>query len=448
MMNPRLSALRVLRALDQSPVRLEKQLNQELIRDPKSDSRDRALASNLVYGVLRNRLYLDYQLSDKLKKGLKSLEPMVLEILRLGAYELLFLDTPGYAAVNSAVNSAHKVKLNRAAGLINAVLRKVGSTPPKEPPPIKGHNPDKHLSIKYSHPVWMVQEMLSQGGAGFCEDWCRADQNEPKPVLRANTLKTSPEELQELLAPHCHKISPHPLSPHSLVLDGVKGSVLGLPGFKRGLWQMQDPGAGALSLLLGIKPGMRVLDLCAGAGGKTGHLAALMANQGELVAVEPSKGRMRALEQNLARLGVKNAGLLQTDGRELPDDLSAFDRILVDAPCTGLGTIRRRPDVRYRRQPRDAAQLKGLQASLLESAAKHLAPGGVMLYCTCTITRAENQAVVKKLLTDHAGLSLEWSGQAMPLGLKECINDDGFFRTYPHLQQSDAFFAARLKMAD
>ena len=443
MMNPRLSALKVLLELEQTPKRLERILNQELDRFPQAQARDRAFTSNLVYGVLRNRIYLDHLLGPYIKRGLDSLDPEVLGMLRLGAYELAVLKNKPYAVVNAVVGAAKKSKAKRAQGLINAVLRKLGDKKTPDSLPKLEQNPVEHLSLAYSHPVWLVREMLSGWEPGFVRDWCAADQMEPLPSLRANTMKISPDELRARLEPLADKVESHPLCPESLVLHGVRGPAAGLPGFEEGLWQMQDPAASALSLLLGVEPGMRVLDMCAGAGGKTGHLAALMANEGELAAVEPSAGRFKALKQNLARLGASNALCLQTSGQKLPKDLPGFDRILIDAPCTALGVIRRRPDVRYRRGPEDPDRLAELQYALLEAAAGLLNPGGVILYCTCSITRRENQAVAEKAMK-VLGLESAWPPD-LAQALRACLEPDGFFRTYPHLNRSDAFFAARLK---
>lgn len=446
-MNGRLAALAVLLDLDATPQRLEKILQAQLDRYPEAEPREKAFTANLVYGVLRNRLFLDHVISPYLKKGLESLDPPVLGLLRLGAYELSVLSKKPYAVVNAMVDAAKKSRAKKAQGLINAVLRKV-STKPKGPKlPGLEQDPAQHLSLRYSHPLWLVEEMLSGRDASFVEAWCRADQSEPPASLRVNPLKTSVEELKTLLAPHADSIGPHALCAESLVLEGVKGAASALPGFAEGRWQMQDPAAAAVSLLLGVEPGMRVLDMCAGAGGKTGHLAALMQNRGELVATEPSPGRFAALKKNLARLGVRNAQCLQADASKPSRELGKFDRILIDAPCSALGVMRRRPDVRWRRTPDDPARLAGLQYALARAAAGMLKPGGALVYCTCSITRAENQGVVDKLLAENGGLEPQWPRNLAP-ALHDCLGPDGFFRTFPHINDTDAFTAVRLRRAD
>lgn len=441
-MDSRRAAFRVLLDLEQTPKRLEKLLDRELGRWGDAPERDRALAVNLVYTVLRHRLALDHLVSGFVSRPLDKLDPAVLTVLRLAAAEITRLRTPDHAAVHAAVELAKATPARRGQGLINGALRALArGWAQVEPPGPPGSA--RRLAVEHSHPLWLVEELLSLLPAGEVAAWLQADQKEPPLALRVNTLKTTVEEVTGLLAGAAQAIVPHALAPESLALGGVQGPARDLPGFKQGLWQAQDPGATALSRLLGVRPGMRVLDLCAGAGGKTGHLAALMENQGELLAVEPSQGRTRGLEHNLKRLGVTCAQVLRRDGRGLARDVGLFDRVLIDAPCTGLGVAGRRPDVRWRRRPEDAARLAVLQLELCLVGARLLKPGGALLYCTCTVTRAENEQVAAALLAAEPKLNLSWDLQAAgPSAL--AIGEDGFFRSMPHLHGCDGFFGARL----
>ncbi len=432
-MNPRRAALEVLVRLDQSPQRLEKILHRHL--DARAPQRDRALATNLVYTVLRQRLYLDHLLRPCLKRPMPELDPPLPHILRLGAAELVLLNTPDHAAVDGAVRLAIAGPARRARGLVNAVLRNLARRR-HQPPPLPP-DPGARLSIQYSHPRWLVEEMLQQLDRKQVEALLAANQKQPPLALRTNTLKIEPQELARRLAPVAGPVEPHPLDRDSLVLQDFSGRPNQLPGFNQGLFQIQDPAATAVSRLLEVRPGQRVLDLCAGAGGKTGHLAALMQNQGELVALEPSPGRFRALVANLERLGVKIARPLQADATRLEQKLGRFQRILVDAPCSGLGVVGRRPDLRWRRSPRDPERLAQLQLELLQAALNLLAPGGALLYCTCTITRRENQMTIQELLARNPNLKADWPPQVPRQA-------DGYFHTYPHRHHCDAFFAARI----
>ena len=437
-MKPRLAALRVLLALEASPARLDKLLHQELSKDPKAAARDKAQASALAYAVVRNRLYLDHLLAPFVSRPLNKLDGPVLSALRLGAADLAVQGSPAHAAVGETVSAAKATPAKRAQGMVNAVLQRFSRSWKEVPLPDRAEDAVARLTVEYSHPAWLVEELLAQLGESESEAWLKANQAEPPACLRANTLKTTPTELAALLASSGLESRSHPLCPDCLVLAERSGRLDSLPGFDEGLWQAQDAGAAALTMLLGAEPGMRVLDLCAGAGGKTGHLAALMQNQGEVVAVEPSAGRFKALAKNLKRLGATIAKPLQADGLNLPEGFGRFDLVLVDAPCTGLGTLGRRPDLRWRKTLKDASRLAKLQKDLLRAALSLTKPGGAVLYCTCTITAAENQNVVQAALAESPGLELAWLPGA---GLDE----DGYFRTRPHQDNSDAFFAARLR---
>jgi 16S rRNA (cytosine967-C5)-methyltransferase len=441
-MDSRRAAFKVLMGLEESPKRLEKILDQELDRGGQSQSRDRALAANLVYTVLRQRLWLDHLLEQFVSRPLGKLDLAVLTVLRLGAAELTSLRTPDHAAVHAAVNLAKATPAQRAQGLVNGVLRALAKgwqqvTPPGEP------GSAQRMAVEFSHPRWLVDELMTVAPGDEAAKWLEANQTEPPTAVRGNTLKASIPEIVSLLSAAVEDVDAHALSPESLVLKGMHGPARDLPGFEEGFWQSQDPGASALSRLLGVEPGMRVLDLCAGAGGKTGHLAALMQNQGELLAVEPSRGRSRGLGFNLERMGVTCAQVIQADGRKLPSDVGLFDRVLIDAPCTGLGVVGRRPDVRWRRTLEDAARLAILQLELCRAGARMLKPGGALLYCTCSFTRSENEKVMEALLQAEPGLRLEWD-RVTAGSSAQAIGPDGYFRTKPHVHASDAFFGARL----
>lgn len=438
-MDPRRLAFEVLAELDKSPRRLEKVLHQALGRQDRADPRHLATATNLVYLVLRNRLYLDHLLSRFVSRPLKKLDPPVLTVLRLGAAQMALGRTPEFAAVSASVDLAKATPARRGQKLINGVLRSFAKGWQEAPLPDAGQAPLEYLSLRHSHPLWMVKELASSLGSDQVEAWLRANQGQPPAAVRVNRLKNPPESLVEILKLACDEVTAHPWFEDSLILHGLSGPLQKAPGFREGLWQGQDPGATGLSPLLGAGPGMRVLDLCAGSGGKTGHLAALMNNQGQLWAVEPSAGRCRALGENLKRLGVTCAKVMQMDGAQLPLATEPFDCILVDAPCTGLGTLGRRPDLRWRKSPGGVKAMAALQLSLLEHAARLLKPGGAMLYATCTFTRAENEQVVKALLAARPNLCLKWPQPAPAL-----VGGDGFFRTLPHLHGCDGFFAARL----
>ncbi len=438
-MKARRAAFEVLGGLERGP-HLETLLGRHLKDAP---TRERAFATHLVFAVLRNRLYLDHLLAAFLDRPLNKLDPPVLTVLRLGAAELALGSTPDHAGVSAAVELAKASKARRGQGLVNAVLRKLARDWQEVALPDKADDPTAHLSLKYSHPVWLVDELLEEWPADFVEKWLAANQEPPPLTIRINTLKTYREDVAEMLAGSAGGIGPHRLVPDSLVLHGQRPPAAELDGFGEGLFQVQDAAAQAMSHLLGVGPGMGVLDLCAGAGGKSGHLAALLGGGAGLTCVEPSAGRVKALKANLQRLGVAGAEIIPGDALELPADFGPFERILVDAPCSALGVLGRRPDVRWRRTPDDPVRLAKLQHKLVAKAAVLLAPGGAMVYCTCTVTQTENGGVIERLLAEHPGLRLEWP-RDLKGPLKRCIGQDGYWRSFPHRDKCDAFFAARL----
>jgi 16S rRNA (cytosine967-C5)-methyltransferase len=386
---------------------------------------------------------LDYCLERFVRRGLGRLDSPVLGALRLGAAEIMVLGHPAYAAVNEAVGTVKARGLGSAGKLVNAALRALDRGWREVPLPTADRVPAAHLAVEFSHPLWLVKEMLGRWPVAEVAAWLQTNQEQPDLGIRVNTLKASREEVAALLATRARRVQPHPLAPESLALRGAAGGAGRLPGFAEGLWQTQDPGATALGHLLGVKPGMAVLDLCAGAGGKTGHLAALMQNQGCIVAVEPAAGRAKGLKENMARLGVGIVEVVEADGRTLPPGLGGFAAALVDAPCSGLGTAGRRPDVRWRHEPADPPRLAALQLALAQAAADALAPDGILLYCTCTVTRAENEGVVEALLASRPELRLEWV-PTMNEAARARLGGDGFSWTIPQRDRCDAFFAARL----
>ncbi len=443
MSHSRRAALRILQELETGPSLLESSLARHLATAP---ARERAFATNLVFTVLRHRLYLDHLLAAHLDRPPDKLDPPVLTVLRLGAAEAALMSTPPHAVVSAAVELAKATPARRGQKLINAVLRRLVSDWQKVPLPGPEAEPVQRLSLTYSHPAWLVAELLAQHPVAVVEEWLKANQAQPPLTLRVNPARTNREGLAASLAPYAAEVRPHPLTPEGLVLRGANLPAAQLPGLESGLFSIQDAAAQAMSHLLDVRPGMAVADICAGAGGKTGHLAALLRGQGQLLAVDPSPGRVRALRENLDRLGVQWVKVKQADALSLKGREASFDRVLVDAPCTGLGVCGRRPDVRWRRTLDDPARLAGLQLELAAKGAELLRPGGALLYVTCTVTRAENQAVVAALLARHGGLRLEWPQDLAP-ELKACLGEDGYFRTMPQRDQADAFFAARLVKA-
>jgi 16S rRNA (cytosine967-C5)-methyltransferase len=428
-MSARLWAYEVLETVLHTPRHLEPVLEEALNARPQADPRDKALASRLVYTVLRHKTRLEFILNRISRYN--RLERRLQTILLLGSGELLLFRTAAYAVVSSWVNLSRRAGLSRAGGLVNAVLRSLDRLASLPLPP--NDEAAGFLNITYSHPRWLVEEWLRQWGYEATVLWLEACQEIPPSSVRVNTLRISPEALAAEFKQAGAGAEIHPLHPWSLLLTRPAAC---LPGFAEGWWQGQNPGATALTAWLAPEPGSRVLDMCAGTGGKSGQLAQHMRNQGELLALDISAGRARAWRRNMARLGVNCACFREGDAAALkPEEVGKFDYILLDAPCSCLGTTGSRPDVRWKKNPASVDAAAAGQRRLLRKAAELLAPGGRMLYATCTTAFPENDGNIEWLLRQRPELR--------PRDLS--ANPGGYWRTYPEPRQSDGFFAACLE---
>lgn len=405
---------------------------------------DRGLFAELVFGVLRRQGTLDHILSQLLDQPLAKLEPKVLTLLRLGLYQLVYLDRiPESAAVNESVNLA-KESVPRASGLINAVLRNYL----RRKELIKFPDPSTDLSAsiaaRHSQPIWLVNQWLDQLGPQETEELAEAASLQPPLTLRANTLRLTRDELLQRFTDNGITVSACRYSPHGIHVEG-RHHIPGLPGFNEGFFAVQDEASQMVSLLLAPLPGERLLDACAAPGGKATHLAQIMANQGELLAMDLARSKLPLIQENAHRLGIniistRAADLLQTGAFPA----NAFDRVLLDAPCSGTGVIRRNPEAKWRLTPSDITRLAATQKSLIKNAARMLKAGGSMLYSTCSTTLEENEEVIRDFLSQQKDFVLENMNELFP-AYQGIFTDKGMFRAWPHRHGMDGFFAARLR---
>jgi 16S rRNA (cytosine967-C5)-methyltransferase len=369
---------------------------------------DRAAVTDLVYGSLRLRGALDHALRPLSRQPLERLEPLVLRGLRLGAYELLFGGTAAHAAVAETVGAVARAGHGGQAGYVNAVLRRLAAAPPTWPDPAT--DPAGWATTRGSHPAWVVSEALARLGPEETVALVEADNARPEVTLRATPGRTDRDELLAELAAAGVAARPSSLSPDCLLLE--RGDPAGLAAVREGRAVVQDAASALVAPSLGAAPGELVADLAAGPGGKSGHLAALGAR---VLAVERQPGRARLVAATARRLGV--ADRLHTvvgDGRRPPLRHGGADAVLVDAPCSNLGSLRRRPEARWRHGPDELAELVALQLALLEAAADAVRPGGPVLYSVCTWTRAETDGVVAELLDRRPELRLDSTRQLWP----------------------------------
>jgi 16S rRNA (cytosine967-C5)-methyltransferase len=405
---------------------------------------DRGLFAELVFGVLRRQGTLDHVLSGLLAQPLARQEPQVLIFLRLGLYQLMYLDRiPESAAVNESVNLA-KQTLPRASGLVNAVLRNYLRHKDSVVFPDPVAAPAASIAARHSHPSWLVKLWFSQLGEAETELLAEASSRQPPLTLRANTLLISRDNLLERFEANGITAVPCRFSPFGIQIEG-RHHVPGLPGFREGFFAVQDEASQLAGILLDPQPEERVLDTCAAPGGKATLLAQLMDNRGELLAMDVSGSKLPLIQEAAQRLGItiirtRAADLLQSGA--FPAD--AFDRVLLDAPCSGLGVIRRNPEAKWRLTSEDVTRLAAPQKVMLKNAVRMLKPGGVLLYSTCSTTLEENEGVVRDFLSLHPHCVLENLNEIFP-AYRELFTEEGMFRAWPHRYNMDGFFAARIR---
>ena len=408
-----------------------------VIKKAGLDGREAALASRLSLGVLQNGSLCDFYIGAFCTQGVKKLEPKLRDILRLGVYQLVFLDKiPPRAAVNESVALCRRCGLDRAAGLVNAVLRRVGEHR-NSLPPIPNAGSAEHLSIKYSHPIWLVERLIAERGYDFTEAFLRCCNTPPGLDIQVNTLKVSADDYARALA---RADIAHTLCdfPHGCItLPG--GSVTALPGFEEGLFCVQDRAARMAVDIAAPMAGMRVLDACSAPGGKAFAAAVRMENRGEILACDIHEKKLALIRQGAERLGIDIIKTEARDARCADAALEgAFDIVIADVPCSGIGVIRKKPEIRCKSEG-EIAGLPAIQRDILANLSHFVKPGGALLYSTCTVLKCENEAVVKSFLESYNDYELE------PFMLGAERVESGMRTFFPNTDGTDGFFAARLK---
>ena len=408
--------------------------------------RDRALLTQLVYGTLRWRGKIDWHLSQSLTRPLSKMDGYLRNLLRLTLYQLLFLEKiPDYAAVYEAVELAKSYGGKKAGGLVNAVTRAILRHRDKLRYPDPNADIATYLSVTLSHPEWLVRRWLKYFGMEATEMLLKANNEEAPLTLRVSRLKGDREELLKMLRDLELEATPTRFSPQGIKVKGASAPDM-LPGFKEGFFQVQGEASQLIGYLVDPKPGERILDACAAPGGKSTHLAELMQDDGEIVAADLSARGLEKLKQNMQRLGLKSIRPLRIDlARGLENALAgSFDRILVDAPCSGLGTLRSHPEAKWRRDERDIERLSALQDRILNQLPPHLKAGGILVYATCTLTQEENEGVVENFLARQRDFVLENAASYLPKEARD-LTCGNYFLALPHKHNTDGFFAARMR---
>lgn len=436
-------ALRVLERIDRDRTTLDAALEWELGETAALPRRDRNLAYALAFGALRWRRTLDAEIFRRLRNPRQKIDAPVLNILRLGLFQLRFMDRiPPSAAVNTSVELAKKDGARHLAGFVNGILRNaIRNSDGPQRSPVKPRSPEK-LAEATSFPDWMARRWVDRFGFEEAEHLCKAMNDLAPLTLRVNRLRADPDTAADAINSVADTVSRTPYSPDGLHVHGLSVGVSELPGFREGFFQVQDEGAQLAVRHLAPAPGHRVLDACAGLGGKTGAMAALMGNQGEILAVDHHADKLSRLREEMDRLG---ATIVQTTELDLNGDVSAekwgrFDRILLDAPCSGLGVIRRNPDAKWAVEKRDLIRFQKRQVAFLERLADLLAPDGRMGYVVCTFEPEETDKVVERFLERRPDFEVATDADGLPEPAR-ALAGGGFLRLYPHRHGTDGFFS-------
>ena len=440
----RIAAVRVLERVERAGAYADLALSGALRRSGLAP-RDRAFVTELVYGTLRWRGHLDALLRAVLVRPNERLEALVTTLLRVGAYQMVFEHSvPSAAAVDQTVRCARALGVSRAAGLINAVLRRLARGHETIPMPSLEEDPCGHLVDALSLPAPIAERWLAQLGPEEAARLAEASNRVPPLVARLNPLRTNREALLEELRTRLPDAKACRLAPLGVDL-GHHGFPGHDPAFLDGRFTIQDEGSQLVVELLDPQPGEHILDVCAAPGGKASAISERLGSTGRVDAYDRNPRRLALVARSARRLGLTNLRTREVDATQpLPDEGTLFDRVLVDAPCSGLGTLRRNPDARWRFDEANVDRLVEIQQQILRRAAATLRPGGTLVYSTCTLLAEENEAVVEGFL-EEAKDFIPCEPEALPEVVQPLIDHAGWFSTWPHRNDTDGFFAARLE---
>ena len=439
-MSAREAALLTLVAMEREKAWSDGRLR-KTIREQGLDRRDAALATRLCLGVVQNRMLLDFYLQQFSTMKLSKMESKVRTGLRIGLYQMLFLTKiPVSAAVCEAVElTKEHCKNQRAAGLVNGVLR-AAARHLDDLPTIDRADPISYLSVRYSHPRWLVEAFLDRLGPEETEALLAWDNGEPDVTVQVVTCRHTTEAATRSLEEEGVTVRPHPWLPDCLILTGT-GDLAERAAYREGMIYAQDPAARLAVLAAGLRPGDRVLDACAAPGGKSFAAAMVLGDEGSITACDIHSHKIALIEAGARRLGLGSITAHVHDGREHePAWDGAFDAVLADVPCSGLGVIQKKPEIRYK-DPEALAGLPRVQTALLENLCRYVRPGGVLLYSTCTLLRAEDEDVVAGFLAAHPEFVREGFTLPGPVGAVP----EGEITLWPQRTGTDGFYLARLR---
>jgi 16S rRNA (cytosine967-C5)-methyltransferase len=454
MQNPRQIAFLALRDLDRRGAFADVALDRALKKVSGTGDRallplDRRLATELVYGCIRRRRSLDAAIDQFAKKPADRQPPDLRWILHLGLYQLRYLDDiPASAAVDTTVELAKTNGLKGLAGFVNGLLRqylRAAQAAASGDPLHLPEEPIARLAVAHSYPDWIVANWVDRLGVEEAEQLAQWFNRSPSIDLRVNPLRTAIATVESAFQGAGIEVMRVPHLPQALRLKSGAGAIVNLPGFNEGWWTVQDSSAQLTSYLLDPQPGELIIDACAAPGGKTTHLAELMGDRGTIYACDKTPSRLKKVKENSDRLGLHAIEVLAGDSREFAQFDRRADRVLLDAPCSGLGTLHRRADARWRQTPDNLVQLAQLQGELLAKTAQWVKPGGVLVYATCTLHPLENEKPIRDFLGTHPDWAIEVPPASNPAA--HFVTSAGWLEVWPHRYDLDGFFMVRLRKA-
>ena len=439
--NARELALKALHRVDQeagfSNLVLEDTLRKEKISDL-----DKSLITEIVYGVTSRRLTLDYIISIHSKIKINKISPWIINILRMGLYQMLYLTKiPVSAACNESVKLARRYGHQASAGFVNAILRNMKKQD-EVLAQVGGMNTVSKLSILHSHPEWIVKIWIEQYGEKFTEELCKANNERPHIAVRVNTLKIDYTSLKKMLEDRGIKTEKSKISEDALIIDhGNPINEL----FEQGYYTVQDEAAMLVTEILKPESGDIVADLCSAPGGKTTHIAQLMHNKGKIIAWDIHEHRVELVKKTAQRLGVDIIETRYGDATKEDENLiEKCDKVLIDAPCSGLGVIRRKPEIKWTRKSEHIEELINIQRALLNAGSKYVKPGGRLVYSTCTLNSSENEDIIKSFIEMNQKFELEYE-HIKSYSIEGNVEGKGYVYLFPNIQKTDGFFIAALK---
>lgn len=406
---------------------------------------DKGFMTEVVYGTLKYQIKLDYIIDQFSKTPARKMKPLIRQIFRMSVYQLMYLDkVPASAVINEAVKIAKKRKFQALSGFVNGVLRTIDRERNNIKYPSRDKETLRYLSVMYSIPEWMIATWLKSYDLEKVEAICSALNERAQVCIRVNTLKASKEEVIKCLEAEGVTVTPGEFLEEAMYLKNVD-NIQNMPSFKEGLWTVQDESAMLVGKVIAPQSGERILDLCSAPGGKSIHMAEIMKNEGEIISCDIHPHKLELIAKNAARMGATIIKPTLQDGTVFNEAfVESFDRILVDAPCSGLGIMKRKPDIRYNKELTDLEDIAQIQRAILTQAVKYLKPNGVLVYSTCTISKEENEEMVD-FMTGELGLELNEIVDTIPKVLQKEVKQGSMIQILPQIAGTDGFFIAGLK---